>query len=53
MTADWHKPVGAALDHFEVERVALVGLWLGGCLALRAAALEPRVARRIANRTPL
>jgi pimeloyl-ACP methyl ester carboxylesterase len=43
MTAEWHKPVGAVLDYFEVERVALVGLSLGGCLVMRAAALEPRV----------
>ena len=48
MTADWHKPVSAVLDHFKVEGVALVGLSLGGCLALRAAALEPRVARVVA-----
>ena len=48
MTAEWHKPVGAVLDHFDVEGVALVGLSLGGCLALRAAALEPRVARVVA-----
>ncbi len=43
MTAEWHKPVSAVLDYFEVERVALVGLSLGGCLVLRAAASEPRV----------
>jgi len=48
MTADWHKPVGAVLDHFGVERVALVGLSLGGCLVLRAAASEPRVERVVA-----
>lgn len=48
MTADWNKPVSAVLDHFQVEEVALVGLSLGGCLALRAAALEPRVARVVA-----
>lgn len=48
MTADWHKPVSAVLDHFEVEGVALVGLSLGACLALRAAALEPRVTRVVA-----
>ena len=48
MTAEWHKPVAAVLDHFEVEGVALVGLSLGGCLALRAAALEPRVAHVVA-----
>ena len=48
MTAEWHKPVSAVLDYFKVERVALVGLSLGGCLALRAAAAEPRVERAIA-----
>jgi len=48
MTANWHKPVSAVLDHFGVEGVALVSLSLGGCLALRAAALEPRVARVVA-----
>ena len=48
MTAEWHKPVSAVLNHFQVERVALVGLSLGGCLVLRAAALEPRVAYVVA-----
>ena len=44
MTARWHKPVSAVLDHFGLDQVALVGLSLGGCLVLRAAAFEPRVA---------
>ena len=48
ITAEWHKPVSAVLDYFEVERVALVGLSLGGCLVLRAAASEPRVERVVA-----
>ena len=48
LTAEWHKPVSAVLDYFKVERVALVGLSLGGCLVLRAAAAEPRVERVIA-----
>lgn len=48
MTAEWHKPVSAVLDYFEVEGVTLVGLSLGGCLALRAAASEPRVERVVA-----
>ena len=48
MTAEWHKPVGAVLDYFGVERVVLVGLSLGGCLVLRAAAFEPRVENVIA-----
>ena len=48
MTAEWHKPVSAILDHFAVERVTLIGLSLGGCLVLRAAALEPRIERVVA-----
>jgi pimeloyl-ACP methyl ester carboxylesterase len=48
MTAEWHQPVSAVLDFFEVDRVALVGLSLGGCLVLRAAASEPRVEHVVA-----
>ena len=48
MTAEWHKPVKAVLDYFELNRVALVGLSLGGCLVIRAAAAEPRVERVVA-----
>ena len=43
MTAEWHKPVSAVLDYFDVEHVALIGMSLGACLVLRAAASEPRV----------
>lgn len=49
MTADWHKPVGAVLDHFGVDDVTLMGFSLGGCLVMRAAAFEPRVSRVIAD----
>lgn len=48
MTAEWHKPVDAVLDYFGVDRVVLAGLSLGGCLVMRAAAAEPRVAHVIA-----
>jgi pimeloyl-ACP methyl ester carboxylesterase len=48
MTAEWHKPVKAILDYFQVDRVTLVGLSMGGCLVLRAAAFEPRVERVVA-----
>lgn len=48
MTPEWHKPVGAVLDHFGLSDVTLVGISLGGCLALRAAAFEPRVKRVVA-----
>jgi pimeloyl-ACP methyl ester carboxylesterase len=48
LTHEWHKPVGAILDYFELENVTLLGLSMGGCLALRAAAFEPRIQRVIA-----
>ena len=48
MTAEWHKPVSAVLDYFQVERVTLIGGSLGGCLVMRAAALEPRIERVVA-----
>lgn len=48
MTPQWHLPLGAVLDAFGIEDVTLVGLSLGGCLAIRAAAKEPRVRRVVA-----
>jgi pimeloyl-ACP methyl ester carboxylesterase len=48
MTPDWHLPVKAVLDHFKLEHVTLVGLSMGGCLVMRAAAFEPRVDRVVA-----
>jgi len=48
MTAEWHKPVKAVLDYFGLDEVTLIGISLGGCLALRAAAFEPRVKRVVA-----
>jgi pimeloyl-ACP methyl ester carboxylesterase len=48
MTPEWHKPVKAVLDYFNLDEVTLVGLSMGGCLVMRAAAFEPRVARVIA-----
>jgi pimeloyl-ACP methyl ester carboxylesterase len=49
LTPQWHRPVGAVLDHFGLEQVTLLGISLGGGLAIRAAAQEPRVARVIAD----
>lgn len=49
MIADWEKPVKAVLDHFGIESCTLMGISLGGCLATRAAAVEKRVKRVIAN----
>ncbi|MGJ9371922.1 alpha/beta fold hydrolase [Nesterenkonia sp. CF4.4] len=42
---DWEKPVSAVLDHFQLERAALVGISMGGYWALRAAGREPRIDR--------
>ena len=42
---DWEKPVAAVLDHFELDRAALVGISMGGYWALRAAGREPRIDR--------
>ena len=48
MTAAWHRPVGAVLDALALDDVTLVGISLGGGLAIRAAAKEPRVQRVVA-----
>lgn len=42
-TPDWHKPVGALLDYFHLDDVALVGISMGSLLCKRAAAKEPRI----------
>lgn len=48
MTHAWEKPVAAVLDFFELEGVTLIGVSLGGYLALRAAAYEPRIRHVVA-----
>ena len=48
MTPDWHGPVSTVLDASALEDVVLLGVSLGGCLAVRAASFEPRVTRVIA-----
>lgn len=45
MTPDWSGPVGAVLSALGLDGVTLIGISLGGCLAIRAAAFEPRVHR--------
>jgi len=45
----WEKPVGAVLDHLELEDITLLGISMGGWLCFRAAAFEPRVERVIAS----
>jgi len=47
-THEWEKPTRAVLDYFKVEDVTLIGMSLGGYLAPRAAAFEPRVSRVVA-----
>ena len=49
MSEQWEKPVAAVLDHFGLEDVTLLGFSLGGGLAIRAAAFEPRARRVIAD----
>lgn len=48
MTYEWEKPVAAVLDYLGADNVTLIGMSLGGYLAIRAASLEPRVKRVIA-----
>ena len=48
MTPDWHLPVAAVLDYFNLDDITLMGFSLGGCLVIRATAREPRVSRAIA-----
>jgi pimeloyl-ACP methyl ester carboxylesterase len=49
MTPEWEKPVKAVLDYFHLDDVTLLGISLGGCLVIRAAAYEPRVRRVITD----
>lgn len=48
MTFAWEKPLGAVLDHFKLKDITLIGFSLGGYLAMRAAAFDPRVAQIVA-----
>lgn len=48
MNPRWEECVSVVLDHFNLSDVTLIGLSLGGYLAPRAAACEPRVKRVIA-----
>jgi pimeloyl-ACP methyl ester carboxylesterase len=49
MTHEWEKPVAAVLDYLGAENVTLLGISLGGYLAIRAASLEKRIQRVIAD----
>lgn len=47
-THEWEHPVTRVLNYFGLADVTLIGISLGGYLALRAAAFEKRVTRVIA-----
>lgn len=47
MTPEWEHCVSAVLDYYKLFDVTLIGISLGGYLATRAAAFEPRVKRLI------
>ncbi len=48
LTHDWHQPVSTILDYFNLTGITLIGISMGGCLALRAAAFEKRIKRVVA-----
>jgi pimeloyl-ACP methyl ester carboxylesterase len=48
MSHDWDVPIGALLDHFGIDDCTLIGMSLGGYLAVRAAAFESRITRVVA-----
>ncbi|MDO5068092.1 MAG: alpha/beta fold hydrolase [Propionibacteriaceae bacterium] len=47
MIPGWEHPTAAVLDHFDLDDVTVLGCSLGGGLAVRAAAFEPRIRRVI------
>ncbi|GAF40825.1 hypothetical protein FC83_GL001452 [Agrilactobacillus composti DSM 18527 = JCM 14202] len=48
MTYQWEKPVSAILNYYHLDHADLMGMSLGGYLAMRAAAFEPRIEKVIA-----
>jgi len=48
MTYLWEDPVTAVIDYFDLSDITLIGVSLGGYLALRAAAFEERISRVVA-----
>jgi poly(3-hydroxyalkanoate) synthetase len=49
LTHEWEKPVKIILDYFGLSDVTSVGVSLGGCLVIRAAAYEKRIKRVVAD----
>lgn len=46
---EWERPVKTILDFFDLNDVTLIGISLGGYLAIRAAAFENRIKRVVAD----
>jgi len=46
---EWEQPVAAVLDHYALSEVCLLGISMGGGLAVRAGAFEPRVRRIVCD----
>jgi len=49
MTHEWEKPIKAVLDYFQMDDVTVIGVSLGGCLAIRAAAHDKRIKRVVTD----
>lgn len=47
MIPQWESCVSTVLDYFRLDDVTLIGISLGGYLATRAAAYEPRISRLV------
>jgi alpha-beta hydrolase superfamily lysophospholipase len=47
-THEWEHAISSVLDYFELSDITLIGISLGGYLALRAAAFEKRISRVVA-----
>lgn len=47
LTHQWEKPVAAIIDFYKLQSVDLMGMSLGGYLAARAVAYEPRIEKVI------
>ena len=49
MTHEWEKPVKAVMDYFKLDDVTVIGISLGGYLAIRAAAYDERIKRVVTD----
>ena len=49
MTPEWEKPIKAVLDFFKLDNVTVIGVSLGGYLAIRAAAYDKRIKRVVTD----